>query len=69
MTGYDAISTVRGIQFALEQRRSLLKITPATFVSSLPALNFPSVAPAGFSKKEYALFARNFVAWAYTGSD
>ena len=69
ITGYDAISTVRGFQFALEQGRSLLKITPATFVASLPALNFASTAPAGFNKKEYTLFSRKLVAWSYTGSD
>ncbi len=69
ITGYDAISTVRGIQFALEQGRQLVNITPTSFVSSLPALNFPSVAPAGFTKKEYTLFSRNLVAWAYTGTN
>ena len=69
ITGYDAISTVRGIQFALEQGRTLLNITPANFVSSLPALNFPNAAPTGFSKKEYALFSRNLVAWTYSGTD
>ena len=69
ITGYDAISTVRGIQFALEQGRQLLDITPANFVSSLAALNFPSTAPSGFTKHEYTLFSRNLVAWAYTGTN
>jgi len=74
ITGYDAISTLRGIQFALGQGKSLLTIrndgNQDTFPGSLTALGFGGTPPAGFAQQNYTnLFGRNLVAWRYSGSN
>ena len=73
ITGYDAISTMRGIQFALEQGHQLLDIkknsSDNTFPSCLEGLGFQHQAPGDFQKHEYSLFGRKLVTWEYTGSE
>ncbi len=71
ITGYDAISTVRGIQFASEQGKSLLDInaTLNTFPTEVYNLGFVNSAPAGFNRNDWSLFGRNLVTWDYTGGD
>ncbi len=74
ITGYDAISTVRGIQFALEQGKSLLEIKNDgqvnTFPASVSSLGFSGDAPANFVKREYSnIFGRRLVSWDYSGTE
>jgi len=74
ITGYDAISTMRGIQFATNQGHQLLDIensaTVDTFPSSLSSLGFTNQAPADYTKNEYTdVFGRHLVGWNYTGQN
>lgn len=73
LTGYDAISTMRGIQFSLSQGSSLLKLfdnhagdTLGTGLISIGASHSP---PSGFTFKEYALFGRRYGIWDYDGAN
>nr|MBF0223393.1 hypothetical protein [Desulfobulbaceae bacterium] len=73
ITGYDAISTVRGIQFAMEQNRKLVNPKKNsqvdTFPASLTDLGFANTAPPDFTQSEYDLFGRRLVSWSYGGAD
>jgi RHS repeat-associated protein len=73
LTGYDAVSTMRGIQFALKDGASLMDIrntsTEDTFEASLTQMGLEHKAPAEFIKNEYTLFDRKLVSWEYTGND
>ncbi len=67
ITGYDAISTVRGFQFALEDGETLLRVAGRagdnTFPTVTQVMGFTHAAPAGFTKHEYTLFDKRMVAW------
>ena len=71
ITGYDAISTVRGIQFANEQGKTLRDINSIanTFPTEVYNLGFSNSAPSGFNRFDWSLFGRNLITWDYTGSD
>jgi hypothetical protein len=72
LTGYDAVSTMRGIQFALKDEAELMNIhnTPEenTFESSLLQMGLKHSAPAEFVKREYDIFTHKMVSWEYQGS-
>ncbi|MES9904155.1 MAG: DUF6531 domain-containing protein, partial [Sedimenticola sp.] len=73
ITSYDAISTMHGIQFALEQGHTLLDIRKNTQEDTFPAvlveLGFASTPPGDFERHEYSLFNRRLVSWGYSGVD
>nr|NJM03311.1 hypothetical protein [Desulfobacula sp.] len=73
ITGYDAISTVRGIQFAMEQGHKLLDIRKNsqgdTYPASLLDLGFSNAPPPDYIQHDYNLFGRQIVSWGYTGDD
>ncbi|MCF6325589.1 MAG: DUF6531 domain-containing protein [Gammaproteobacteria bacterium] len=73
ITGYDAISTMRGIQMALSKGESLLDVNYNSPVNTFPAaildLGFSSVPPVGFTQNQRSLFNRELVTWAYSGAD
>ena len=73
LTGYDAVSTMRGIQFALNDDASLMDIhnnsTGDTFEQSLGEMNIGHTPPNDFKKHEYTIFDRHMVGWEYTGND
>lgn len=72
LTGYDAVSTMRGIQFALKDGATLMDVHNAngedTFEASLTQMGLTHTAPADFTHHEYELFGRLQSAWEYTGS-
>jgi RHS repeat-associated protein len=74
ITGYDAISTMRGIQLSLGSGDELLDVdnnTPSsnTFPAALSSLGFDNVAPVDFTPHRHQLFGRDLQTWAYTGTD
>lgn len=73
LTGYDAVSTMRGIQFALNDGADLMDVHNAngedTFEASLIQMGLTHAAPANFTYKEYELFGRRPSAWEYTGTE
>jgi len=73
ITGYDAISTMRGIQLALSSGRQLLDVknnsTSNTFPTDIYTLGFSSTVPAGFTQHQYSLFNRQLVTWSYSGTE
>ena len=73
LTGYDAVSTMRGIQFALNADASLMDIhnnnTGDTFEKSLGDMSIGHAPPSGFTQKEYTIFNRRLVGWQYSGND
>ena len=73
LTGYDAISTMRGIQFALGSGSELLDIHNTseenTFLSALPAFGFTATLPQNYVQHQHNIFGRNIVSWEYTGSE
>ena len=56
LTGYDAISTMRGIQTALAQGAEYLDMQEDTLATTLAGFGFTSAAPDGFILQEYDLF-------------
>lgn len=73
LVGYDAVSTMRGIQFALAGGETLLDIfsttTQDTFEASLLQMGVPQTPPSDFTQDQYDLFGRAQVTWNYSGSD
>lgn len=73
LTGYDAISTVRGIQMALASGATLLDLkknqTTDTAAAGLATLGFTSgVVPAGFTYTPFNLFGTQPATWTSTTS-
>ena len=68
LTGYDAISTVRGIQMALSNGAAMVNpiknASTDTIASMYPAFGFSSSAPTGFARNVYSIFGQNYVAWS-----
>ena len=68
LTGYDAVSTVRGIQMALASGSSLQDVVKNTTQNTLPAFyiatGFSSAPPAGFSYAPYTVFATQPATWS-----
>lgn len=76
ITGYDAISTMRGIQLALADGKNLLDVqnNPAALppINSYPAaildLGFANNVPVNYQQRNSSLFGKNLVTWDYTGT-
>jgi RHS repeat-associated protein len=75
MTGYDAISTVRGIQMALSKDAELIKLTSDLKTDCdkmkkiYKAFNFQDQAPEPLEQKEYNLFGTKPVIWISPSGD
>ncbi|RYY73344.1 MAG: hypothetical protein EOO52_18255 [Gammaproteobacteria bacterium] len=73
LTGYDAVSTMRGIQLAVKAGATLMNIKSDSsgdnFESSLLQMGIGHSAPSVFVKQEYDIFGRKLVGWKYTGTD
>ena len=69
LTGYDAVSTVRGIQMALANGATLLNPKKNTTTDTLPglygSLGFGTTAPAGFTYTPFTIFATAPTTWSH----
>lgn len=72
LTGYDAVSTVRGIQMALANGATLLNPKKNATEDTLPALyasfGFSSTPPAGFTHVPYTIFSTAPSTWSHATS-
>lgn len=72
LTGYDAVSTVRGIQMALANGATLLNPRKNTTENTLPALyasfGFSSTPPTGFTHVPYTIFSTAPSTWSHATS-
>lgn len=72
LTGYDAVSTVRGIQMALANGASLLNpkknATTDTMPGLYPSLGFTTTVPAGFTYAPYTVFSTTPATWSHATS-
>ena len=72
LTGYDAVSTVRGIQMALANGATLLNPKKTTTENTLPGLyasfGFSSTPPAGFTHVPYTIFSTAPSTWSHATS-
>ncbi|MDE3106410.1 MAG: hypothetical protein KGK08_14665, partial [Acidobacteriota bacterium] len=69
LTGYDAISTVRGIQMALFNNAATLvnpvkNATTDTTATMYPSFHYAITAPAGFAKNSWNLFGTAYESWS-----
>lgn len=73
LTGYDAISTVRGMQMALGSGATLsnpLKNAGSdTAATMYPGFGYDTVAPVGFTRNVRTLFGQSYLSWSYSGAD
>lgn len=69
LTGYDAVSTMRGIQLALKTGASLVNIRSDNFEASLGQMGIDHTTPPEFLKQEFEIFGRKLVTWKYSGTD
>ena len=73
LTGYDAISTVRGIQMALANGATLVNpvknTTTDTAATMYTSFGFGTVAPTGFALVERPIYTTRMGAWSYATSD
>lgn len=72
LTGYDAVSTMRGIQFAVKNGSELLNIHDNylgdTVRESFIAMGMKESPPSDFVTKRSQLFSRDLTHWDYVGS-
>ena len=72
LTGYDAVSTVRGIQMSLANGATLLNPKKNSTADTLPGLyssfGFASTAPAGFTYTPFTIFATAPTTWSHATS-
>jgi Transglutaminase-like superfamily len=72
LTGYDAVSTVRGIQMALANGASLLNpkknATTDTLPGLYPSLGFATTVPTGFTYAPYSVFSTMPATWSHATS-
>lgn len=70
LTGYDAVSTVRGIQMALANGATLLNPKKNATENTLPALyasfGFTPTAPSGFTYSPFTIFSTTPATWKHT---
>ncbi|MET3124448.1 hypothetical protein AAKU67_004063 [Oxalobacteraceae bacterium GrIS 2.11] len=73
LTGYDAISTVRGIQMALANGASLLDLvkntTTDTVQSMYAPMGFVGTAPSGFTLDSRPIYGTQMDSWWYPTAD
>lgn len=72
LTGYDAVSTVRGIQMALANGATLLNpkknATSDTLPGLYPSFGFSTTAPAGFTYKPLTVYSTAPTTWSHAAS-
>ncbi|RLP52930.1 MAG: hypothetical protein D6160_18130 [Ketobacter sp.] len=69
LTGFDAVSTVRGIQMALANGASLLDLddnTTTTINNMYPTFGFTSSAPSPFSLQNRTIYSTLPSSWSHT---
>jgi len=73
LTGYDAISTVRGIQMALANDATLLDLkkntTTDTVQTMYSAMGYSSSPPSGFTLDRRSIYSTLMDSWAYATTD
>lgn len=73
LTGYDAISTVRGIQMAMANGATLVNplknTTSDTAATMYTGFGFGAVAPTGFALAERPIYTTRMAAWSYPTTD
>ena len=73
LTGYDAVSTVRGIQMALANGATLLDLvkntTTDTVQSMYAPMGFVSTAPNGFTLNRRGIYGTMMDSWGYATTD
>jgi hypothetical protein len=73
LTGYDAISTVRGIQMALSSGATLLDLqknsTTDTVQAMYPAMGYTSSPPSGFTLDRRSIYTTLMDTWSYSTTD
>lgn len=71
LTGFDAISTVRGFQKAIKDGSQLVSIRNDAQISNVDSalanLDVSETVPADFTLTDYSIFGRDLVAWEYSG--
>jgi hypothetical protein len=69
LTGYDAVSTVRGIQMAMASGATLLNpkknATQDTLPGLYPSFGFNTTVPAGFTYTPFTIFATTPATWSH----
>jgi transglutaminase-like putative cysteine protease len=72
LTGYDAISTVRGTQMALNGGATLVNpvksATTDTVVTMYPAFGYANTAPSSFTRNVRTIFGQSYLTYAYSGT-
>jgi hypothetical protein len=73
LTGYDAVSTVRGIQMALSNGATLLNPKKNATSDTLPglysALGFSATVPAGFTYSPFTIFTTSPATWRHNSNN
>jgi len=73
LTGYDAISTVRGIQMALSSGATLLDLqkntTTDTVQTMYSAMGYTSTPPSGFTLDRRSIYTTLMDSWWYSTAD
>ncbi len=73
LTGYDAVSTVRGIQVALNNGATLLDLikntTTDTVQTMYSAMGYSSSAPSGFTLDRRSIYGTLMDSWWYPTAD
>lgn len=73
LTGYDAVSTVRGIQMALANNATLLDLirstTTDTGQSMYTPMGYGSSPPSGFTFNRRSIYGTTMDSWSYPSSD
>lgn len=73
LTGYDAISTVRGIQMALANGASLVDAKKNASVDTVPAMftsfGFGAAAPSPFAINLRNIYSSSMASWSHTTTD
>jgi hypothetical protein len=73
LTGYDAISTVRGLQFAFAQYSNEVTAALSQSTNTLPVsysqFQFRNAPPPEFVPISYTITSETFKTWKYTGAD
>ncbi len=72
LTGYDAISTVRGIQLALSNGATLVNpvknSSTDTVVTMYPSFGYGTTVPSSFTRNMWSIFGQSYLSYGYTGT-
>lgn len=65
LTGYDAISTVRGIQIAVANGATLLDLNSSNVETMYDAMGYTTSVPSSFSRNERIIYNTKMISWMY----